>query len=89
MPDVRPPQRVIVVASTKSMWIGIILALLFGPLGLLYYSVLAAIIMLVISVVVAIFTLGIGLLFTNPICAIWAAIAVNNHNKKLLERLQS
>lgn len=75
---------VIVVASTKSMGVGIILALLFGPLGLLYSSVLAAVVMFVVSIVVAIFTMGIGLLFTNPICAVWAAVAVNSSNKKLL-----
>jgi len=77
-------QPVIVVASTKSMGLAIVLALLFGPLGLLYSSVLAAVVMFVVSIVVAIFTMGIGLLFTNPICAIWAGVAVNTHNKKLL-----
>jgi hypothetical protein len=84
MSEVSPSQSVIVVASTKSMGLAIILALLFGPLGLLYSSVLAAIVMFVISIVVAIFTAGLGLLLTNPICAIWAAVAVNTHNKKLL-----
>ncbi len=89
MSDLSPSQSVIVVASTKSMGVGIILALLFGPLGLLYSSVLAAIVMFVITIVVAIFTMGIGLLFTNPICAIWAAVAVNTHNKNLLGGSQS
>jgi len=84
MSEVNPSQPVIVVASTKSMGLAIILALLFGPLGLLYSSVLAAIVMFVISIVVAIFTAGLGLLLTNPICAVWAAVAVNSRNKELL-----
>jgi hypothetical protein len=82
-------QQVIVVASTKNMGIGIILALLFGPLGLLYSSVTGAIVMFVVSVPVAIFTAGLGLLLANPVCAIWAAVAVNTHNKKFLGSSQS
>jgi hypothetical protein len=66
------------------MGLAIILALLFGPLGLLYSSVLAAVVMFVVSIPVCIFTVGFGLLLTQPICAIWAAVAANTHNKKLL-----
>ena len=84
MSEVNPSQPVIVVASTKSMGLAIVLALLFGPLGLLYSSVLAAIVMFVVSIPVAIFTAGLGLLLTQPICAVWAAVAANAHNKKLL-----
>ena len=82
-------QPVIVVASTKSMGLAIVLALLFGPLGLLYSSILAAIVMFVVSIPVIIFTAGFGLFLTQPICAIWAAVAVNTHNKKLLGISQS
>ena len=88
MSDMSPSQPVIVVASTKSMGIAIILALLFGPLGLLYSSVLAAIVMFVVSIPVIIFTAGFGLLLTQPICAVWAAVAANTHNKKLLSVAQ-
>lgn len=84
MSDMSPSQPVIVVASTKSLGLGIILALLFGPLGLLYSSVLAAVVMFIISIPVAIVTAGFGLFLTQPICAIWAAVAINTHNKKLL-----
>ena len=82
-------QPVIVVASTKSMGLGIILALFFGPLGLLYSSWVAALVMFVVSIPVAIFTAGLGLLLSNPICAIWAAVAVSSHNKKILRIAQS
>lgn len=77
-----PAQTVIIMGSNKkSMGLAIILALFFGPLGLLYSSVTGGIIMLVVSGIIAFFTLGFGLLLTFPICVIWAAIAVNDANK--------
>jgi len=80
----QPSQPVIIVASTKSTGLAIILALLFGPLGLLYSSVLAAVVMFIVSIPVVIFTAGLGLLLTQPICAVWAAVAVMSRNKKLI-----
>jgi hypothetical protein len=85
MPEGQPSQPVIIVASTKSTGLAIILALLFGPLGLLYSSVLAAVVMFIVSIPVVIFTAGFGLLLTQPICAVWAAVAVMSRNKKLVE----
>lgn len=40
------------------------------------------IVMLIISFIVAIVTLGFGLLITGPICMVWAAIATNNANEQ-------
>jgi hypothetical protein len=83
-------QPVIIVASTKSTGLAIILALFFGPLGLLYSSVLGAILMFIAYIaviIVGVLTFGIGfflLLFIHPICAVWAALAAISHNKKLL-----
>ena len=77
-------QRV-VTTSTKSMGIAILLAVLFGPLGMLYSTILGAVIMFVISVPVGFFTLGFGLCLTWPICIIWAAVATSSFNKKLLQ----
>ena len=77
------PQR-IVVTSTKNMGVSIILTVLFGPLGMLYSTILGGIIMGVISLIVAIFTLGFGLIVTWPICIIWAAVATSSYNRKLL-----
>ena len=75
------PQTVIIVNSNKkSMIAARLLTLFFGPLGLFYPSVLGGVIMLVINFIVAIFTLGFGLLITFPICIIWAIVAVNSHN---------
>ncbi len=74
---------VIQVGSQKSVAGAVLLALFFGPLGMLYATVPGALVMFVISFVVAIATLGLGLLITLPICAIWAGIAASSHNKRL------
>jgi hypothetical protein len=74
---------VIQVGSQKSVAGAVLLALFFGPLGMIYATVTGALIMFLISFVVAIATLGIGLLITTPICAIWAGVAASNHNKRL------
>jgi len=66
------------------MGISIILTVLFGPLGMLYSTIMGAIIMAVLSVIIAVFTAGLGLIITWPICIIWGAVATSSHNKKLL-----
>lgn len=76
--------NVVITRSPKSQGIGIILTLLFGSLGLFYASIIGAIIMIVVEIAVAIFTLGFGLIVTHLICAVWSLIAVSSYNKKLL-----
>jgi hypothetical protein len=85
MLEVQPTQpNIVVVVPLKSTGLAIILAVVFGPLGLLYSSVLGAIVMFVVNIIVGIVTLGFGLFLTWPICGLWAAFAVMSHNKKLL-----
>ena len=86
MPD-QFPRPVMVVTPTKSVGAAVLLAILFGPLGMLYATVLGGIIMLIVSAAVALPTLGFGLLVTQPICVIWAAIATNGYNKRVLRKL--
>lgn len=76
------PQQIIV-RTNKSVGIALILTFFFGPLGMLYSTVSGGIIMLIITGIVAIFTLGFGLLITWPVCMIWAAVSANNYNNKL------
>ncbi len=78
-------QKIVVVQSTKNVGVAVILALFFGPLGLLYSSVMAAVIMFFVTLVIGLITLGFGLLLTNPICAVWGGLAASSHNKKLME----
>lgn len=78
-------QKIVVVqAAGKSMAVAIILAILFGPLGMLYSTVMGGVVMIALSILVGIFTLGFGLFITWPVCVIWAAVAANSHNKKAL-----
>lgn len=76
-------QTVVIVGKQKSVGVAFLLAFLFGPLGLLYASVVGGIVMIIVSVLVAIVTLGLGLLITWPICIVWAIIAANSANKKM------
>ena len=76
----------IVVKANKSVGAALVLTFLFGPLGMLYSTIAGGIIMLVISIIIGAITLGFGLLFTWPICMIWAAVAANNQNKMGLEK---
>jgi hypothetical protein len=76
-------QTIIVVGKPKSVAVAIILTFLFGPLGLLYASVVGGIIMIVAGAILGIFTLGLGLIPVWIICIIWAAVAANLANKKL------
>ncbi len=83
-------QRVIV-TPTKSVGIAILLTVLFGPVGMLYSTILGGLIMIAVTFVIGmigLLTLGLGLLLLIPlwpVYIIWAAVAVNSYNKKLLE----
>lgn len=76
--------QVVIAAPTKSMGISIILTILFGPLGMLYSTIIGGIVMFVLMAIIGFVTAGIGLIVLWPICIIWAAVATNAHNKKLI-----
>ena len=75
--------KVVVVKSEKNVGIAILLSFIFGPLGMFYSTIAGAVVMLIVSLIVGIVTLGIGFLITWPVCIIWAAVAANNYNKSL------
>ncbi|SFJ93867.1 hypothetical protein [Thermoflavimicrobium dichotomicum] len=82
-------QRPIIVVKEKSVGLALILAILFGGLGLLYASVLGGIIMLCVEFVVfvlGLLTLGFLmplLILVHIISCIWAVVAVQRYNKKI------
>jgi hypothetical protein len=76
-------KQIVIVKTEKSMGVTILLTILFGPLGMLYSTITGAIVMMIVSGLVALVTLGFGLLITWPICIIWAAVATNNYNRNL------
>jgi hypothetical protein len=68
----------------KSVGIAIILTFLLGPLGMFYSTIWGAVIMMVISILAAMLTLGLSFLITWPICIIWAAIAAKGKPAKVV-----
>jgi hypothetical protein len=70
-------------AATKSLGAALALTFFFGPLGLFYASVTGGVVMLIVSILFAVLTYGISILVTVPVCMIWAAVAVSNHNARL------
>jgi hypothetical protein len=58
--------------GTKQVWVAVLLALLLGPLGLLYCTITGAIVMMIVSVGLAFLFGQLSFLITLPICAIWA-----------------
>ncbi|HEX3549851.1 MAG TPA: hypothetical protein VHT53_05715, partial [Candidatus Elarobacter sp.] len=81
--QVQMVQPYAIATPPKSMAASLLLTFFFGPLGMFYATVPGALIMLVISIVVGIATLGFGLLITGPICVIWAAVATSNYNQRI------
>jgi hypothetical protein len=83
-------QTAAILIQSKSLGVGLILTFLFGGLGLFYVSVMAGIIgsiLELICIVITLITFGIGAILLIPfhiICFIWAVVAVNNHNKRLI-----
>ena len=71
----------VVVRPPKSVAAAIILAVFFGPLGMLYSTVAGALVMMLVSFVLAIMTAGISFFLTWPICIIWAAVAADAYNR--------
>lgn len=76
-----------ILLKQKSTGIALLLSFLFGPLGMLYATVMGGIIMFVISIPVMLFTGGLGLMLTIPLGMVWSAAAVSSHNKSQLARL--
>lgn len=78
--------RIVVAVPTKSAGVAILLTVLFGPLGMFYSTVSGALVMIAVTLVAAFFTLGIGLIFTWPVCIIWAAMAASSYNKGIVNQ---
>lgn len=72
--------KAIIVASRKSQMISFLLTLIFGPLGLLYASLIGGLVMLCVAVIGGFFTFGIAAVAAWPICIIWGMISISRHN---------
>ncbi|MEA3292765.1 MAG: hypothetical protein U9Q71_10760 [Pseudomonadota bacterium] len=65
----------------KSQLLQFILTLLFGPLGLFYSSVAAALAFLAATIITGTFTHGVGVFFLWPIVILAGFFTVSRHNK--------
>src|SRR4051795_2137743 len=71
---------VIQMGTHKNVGLAVLLAFLFGPLGMLYATIAGGIVMFFVNIVVAALTLGLGLFVTIPLGMLWAGLAASSHN---------
>ena len=64
----------------KSPVLAFILTFFFGPIGMLYSTVVGGLVMFVVGLVVVPLTFGLALPFLWPIQLVWAVVAANNAN---------
>ena len=69
------PSVDLVQPAYKSVWIAVLLAALFGPLGMVYSTVTGALVMFAVSVFLRLFVGGILVWLIWPVCIFWAAMA--------------
>ena len=63
----------------KRVWLAVGLALLLGPLGMLYSTVVGTFVMVVVSIVLQLWLGDWSYLIVPPICAVWAWWAVREY----------
>lgn len=88
----QPQPQMVVAQAPKNMILALLLAALFGPLGLLYATIPGGLIMLcvfiVLLVILTIFTLGLGFFLpffiVSPTCVLWAYMATEKYNERLM-----
>ncbi|MBL8963788.1 MAG: hypothetical protein KF787_10490 [Phycisphaeraceae bacterium] len=78
-----PLSRAIVI-ERKSVGLAFLLAVVFGPLGMLYTTVAGAIVMLIVTAVVGALTAGVGLLVTWPACVLWACVSAARSQRRMV-----
>ncbi len=66
----------------KSVGAALVLTFFFGPLGLFYITIAGAVVMTIVAIIVAIFTLGFGLLLIWPITMIWSAVVASRQHQE-------
>jgi hypothetical protein len=72
------PSIDLVQPTTKNVWIAALLTLLFGPLGMLYSTVLGGLVMFAVYIFVRLFVGGLWAWAVWPVCIFWAAMAARD-----------
>lgn len=75
LPAVQVTQVHVAHAAPRSAGVAVLLAFLFGPLGMLYSTVAGGLVMLVVDLVLGPLTLGLWFLLAWPLQMIWAGVA--------------
>jgi hypothetical protein len=76
--------RVVAYREPKSVALAVLLAFLFGPLGMIYSTGTGAVVMFLVNVLLVLPTLGLILLITIPVGMLWAGIAASNSNQRVV-----
>lgn len=79
----RSENKVLIVNAKKSTVLGLILAFFFGPLGLLYSTVLGGVIMIAVAIVAFFILPVIGPIIAWMISFIWAFVTLILYNGKV------
>jgi hypothetical protein len=64
----------------KSVGASLVLTFLFGPFGLLYTNPIGALVLLVVALVLAVVTLGVGLIIIWPVSMVWGAVSASEQH---------
>ena len=75
--------NIVIIGKAKSVGVAFLLSFLFGPLGLLYASVIGGIVMFFIGLVLFFLLPVVGMVISWIGCIIWAVVAANQANAKL------
>jgi hypothetical protein len=68
--------------SDKSVGAALVLTFLFGPLGLLYVSVIGGLLMILAALVFGVATFGLALFIIWPATMLWAAFAASSQHSR-------
>lgn len=80
--------NIIVVGKAKSVGAAFILAFFFGPLGLLYASVIGGVIMFILGILSFLILPVVGYIIIHIATVIWAVVAANAANEKLRNQVK-
>ncbi|HMC99012.1 MAG TPA: zinc-ribbon domain-containing protein [Ferruginibacter sp.] len=78
-------QNVVVVGKQKSVGVAFLLTFFFGPLGLLYSSVVGGVVMFLVNIVMFLVFFP-GLFLTWIVCIIWGCVAADSANKNAMNQ---
>lgn len=75
--------NIVIIGKAKSVGTAFLLSFLFGPLGLLYASVIGGIVMFILGMLLFFLLPVVGMFLTWIGAIIWAVVAANMANAKL------